>query len=43
MNICVFVAMGVCVLRTLMSLLVVKGVVDVFGLMDEFCHMTAVL
>jgi hypothetical protein len=36
MNIGVFVAVGVCVLRTLMSLLVVKGIIDVFGLMDEF-------
>lgn len=43
MNIFVFVAMVVCVLRTLASLLVVKGIIDVLGLMDEFCNMTAVL
>jgi hypothetical protein len=30
--------MGVYVLRTLMSLLVVKGIIDVSGLRDEFCH-----
>jgi len=43
MNIFVFVTMGVCVLRTLMTLLVVKGITDVFGLMDEFFHMIVVL
>jgi hypothetical protein len=43
MNIFLFVRMGVCILRTLMSLLLVKGIIDVFGLMDDFCHMIAVL
>lgn len=43
MNICVFIAEGVCVLGILKSLLTVKGIIDVFWLMDEVCHVTAVL